>query len=424
MPESAFHFNIRNMKAIIIGGGIGGLTAALCLHKIGLEVRVFESVREVKPLGVGINLLPHSVRVLTGLGLQSTIAENAVETTDLAYFNKFGQAFWREPRGRFAGYKWPQFSVHRGTLQKILLEETIRVLGHEVFRPNHHLASFEQDEREVTAHFIDKDTGRSMNAERGDLLIGADGINSVVRQQLYPHEGPPVYSSNVLYRGTTLMKPFLNGTTMVMVGHMGQKMVAYPIHPQRDTEGKMLINWVANLRENDKMKLEVRDWNRAADKNRLVEIYRHWTFDWLNVPAMIEGAHAVYEFPMSDRNPLERWTFGRVTLLGDAAHPMYPIGSNGASQAILDADCLAGCLMETKSQAEALMAYNNERVPAAAKVVLQNRAKGPDQIMDMMEERFPAGFLPDQIPHAELEEVMNHYKKIAGFDKETLNQKK
>ncbi|WP_428659744.1 flavin-dependent oxidoreductase [Runella sp.] len=411
------------MKAIIIGGGIGGLTAALCLHKIGLEVTVFESVKEVKPLGVGINLLPHSVRVLTYLGLQPIIAENAIETTDLAYFNKFGQAFWSEPRGRFAGYKWPQFSIHRGTLQRILFEEALRVLGSEAIKTNHHLVSFEQNEQEVIAHFADKETGQSIGRETGDFLIGADGINSVVRQQLYPNEGPPVYSSNVLYRGTTRMKPFLNGTTMVMVGHMGQKMVAYPIHPQRDAEGNMLINWVANLRENDKVKLEVRDWNRAADQQRLVKIYKNWMFDWLDVPAMIAGANAVYEFPMSDRNPLERWTFGRITLLGDAAHPMYPIGSNGASQAILDADYLAECLTDTQNVMEALQVYNNERVPATAKVVLQNRAKGPDEIMDRMEERFPAGFSPDQIPHTELEEVMNHYKKIAGFDIQTLNQK-
>lgn len=411
------------MKVLIIGGGIGGLTTALCLHKLGLEVKVFESVKEVKPLGVGINLLPHSVRVLTHLGLQSVIAQNAIETTDLAYFNKFGQPFWSEPRGRLAGYKWPQFSVHRGRLQQLLFEEATRVLCREALLTNHHLASFEQNEREVIAHFVNKETGQNIGQERGDLLIGADGINSVVRQQLYPNEGPPVYSTNILYRGSTRMKPFLNGTTMVMVGHNAQKIVAYPIHPELDTDGNKLINWVANVRENEHQKLEVRDWNRPADQQRLVNKYQDWTFDWLDVPAMIAGAKVVYEFPMSDRNPLDRWTFGRVTLLGDAAHPMYPIGSNGASQAILDADYLAECLKNTQNPTEALMAYNDERVPATAKVVLQNRAKGPDEIMDRMEERFPNGFLEDQIPRAELEEVMNRYKQIAGFDIQTLNQK-
>lgn len=411
------------MSILIIGGGIGGLTTALRLHQAGFEVKVFESVKEVKPLGVGINTLPHSVRVLTNLGLQGILAKNAIETTDLVYFNKFGQQFWTEPRGRFAGYKWPQFSIHRGTLQMILWEEAKRVLGEECLIANHHLARFEQDETGVTAYFTNRETGENSRVETGELLIGADGINSVVRQQLYPNEGPPVYSENVLYRGTTRMKPFLNGSSMAMIGSMQQKMVVYPIDPTPDADGNYLINWVGNLREG-KSRLTARDWNREADKARLVAIYKDWTFDWLDVPAMINGAKAVYEFPMSDRDPLSRWTFGRVTLLGDAAHPMYPIGSNGASQAILDADYLAECLLTSENVVEALEAYDKERVPAAAKVVLQNRAKGPDQIMDMMEERFPQGFTPDEIPHDELANVMEHYKKIAGFDVQTLNQKK
>lgn len=411
------------MKIIIIGGGIGGLTTALRFHQAGFEVKVFESVKEVKPLGVGINTLPHSVRVLTNLGLQGILAKNAIETTDLVYFNKFGQQFWTEPRGRFAGYKWPQFSIHRGTLQMILWEEAKRVLGEERLIANHHLARFEQDETGVTAYFTNRETGENSRVETGELLIGADGINSVVRQQLYPNEGPPVYSENVLYRGTTRMKPFLNGSSMAMIGSMQQKMVVYPIDPTPDADGNYLINWVGNLKEG-KSRLTARDWNREADKARLVDIYKEWTFDWLDVPAMINGAKAVYEFPMSDRDPLARWTFGRVTLLGDAAHPMYPIGSNGASQAILDADYLAECLLTSENVVDALEAYDKERVPAAAKVVLQNRAKGPDQIMDMMEERFPQGFTPDEIPHEELANVMDHYKKIAGFDVQTLNQKK
>ncbi|WP_028526624.1 flavin-dependent oxidoreductase [Runella limosa] len=411
------------MKIIIIGGGIGGLTTALRFHQAGFEVKVFESVKEVKPLGVGINTLPHSVRVLTNLGLQGILAKNAIETTDLVYFNKFGQQFWTEPRGRFAGYKWPQFSIHRGTLQMILWEEAKRVLGEERLIANHHLARFEQDETGVTAYFTNRETGENSRVETGELLIGADGINSVVRQQLYPNEGPPVYSENVLYRGTTRMKPFLNGSSMAMIGSMQQKMVVYPIDPTPDADGNYLINWVGNLKEG-KSRLTARDWNREADKARLVDIYKEWTFDWLDVPAMINGAKAVYEFPMSDRDPLDRWTFGRVTLLGDAAHPMYPIGSNGASQAILDADYLAECLLTSENVVDALEAYDKERVPAAAKVVLQNRAKGPDQIMDMMEERFPQGFTPDEIPHEELANVMDHYKKIAGFDVQTLNQKK
>lgn len=412
---------VKKKKILIAGGGIGGLTAALRLHQAGFEVQVFESVKTIEPLGVGINTLPHCVRVLTNLGLQEKLQSNAVETSDLVYFNRLGQQFWSEPRGRFAGYKWPQFSIHRGTLQMILFDEVIRRIGPGAILSNHHLDDFSQDPSGITAHFIDKETGETVHTETGDLLIGADGINSVVRSLLYPGKGIPVYSENVLYRGTTMMKPFLNGQSMIMVGSNRLKMVAYPILPVNDTDGRQLINWVANVKEG-KSALTVRDWNRESDKGRLLDLYGSWQFDWLDVPEMIRGAGAIYEFPMSDRDPLSRWSFGRVTLLGDAAHPMYPIGSNGASQAILDADWLSQCLLTHDDVTQALLAYDTERVPATGKIVLQNRAKGPDQIMDLMEDRFPHGFGAHEIPHQELKKIMDQYRKIAGFDRESLNQ--
>jgi 5-methylphenazine-1-carboxylate 1-monooxygenase len=411
------------MKIIIAGAGIGGLTAALCFHEAGFEVEIFESVKSVKPLGVGINLLPHSVRVLTNLGIDDQIAESAVETSDLVYANKYGQIFWEEPRGRFAGYKWPQFSVHRGTLQMLLLKEVERRLGADCIKTQHHLSAFEETPHGISATFINRETGELQAQVKGDLLIGADGINSVLRQLLYPSEGEIKYSGNVLYRGTTLMKPFMNGTSMVMIGHMGQKMVVYPIKSELNSDGLQLVNWVGNLREGADYQLKVRDWNRHADKERLLRVYEPWQFDWLDVPRMIAGAESIYEFPMSDRDPLPRWTYGRVTLLGDAAHPMYPIGSNGASQAILDADALTNALIEEPDWRSALARYDAERVPATANVVLQNRQKGPDFIMDLMEERFPLGFTPDQIPLEELAGIMEQYKQIAGFDIKSLNAK-
>jgi 2-polyprenyl-6-methoxyphenol hydroxylase-like FAD-dependent oxidoreductase len=219
------------------------------------------------------------------------------------------------------------------------------------------------------------------------------------------------------------MKPFATGSSMAMIGSMKQKMVIYPISKDLDENGNQLINWVANLKDTKNTKLTVRDWNREVSKDQLLEIYKTWRFDWIDVVKMIEDAAAIYEFPMSDRDPLDQWTFGRVTLLGDAAHPMYPIGSNGASQAILDADALANAIESNQNVKEALIAYDAERVPAAAAVVKQNRQKGPDFIMDLMEDRFPEGFTKEQIPHQELSDVMAHYKKVAGFDMQTLNQK-
>lgn len=411
------------MKFIIAGGGIGGLVTAIALKKIGHEVRVFESVEEIKPLGVGINLLPHCVRVLTNLGLQDKIAEIAVETKELVYANRYGQLFWSEPRGRFAGYKWPQFSIHRGKFQMLLWEEALKAIGKENLYTNAHLTSFEQDDQEVRVQFVNKQTGENWPIEHGDVLIGADGIHSELRKILYPNEGGVVYSGNVLYRGTTKMKGYLTGASMAMIGSLRQKMVIYPIVNSLDSEGNQLVNWVGNLKMGEEGQLTVRDWNRQADKDRLMEIYKNWQFDWINVHEMIANAESIYEFPMSDRDPLDKWSFGRVTLLGDAAHPMYPIGSNGASQAILDTDALIRSLEFTSDPIEALKIYDAERVPAAALVVNQNRQKGPDFIMDLMEDRFPDGFKEDEIPHEELAEIMLKYKQIAGFDIQTLNSK-
>ena len=412
------------MKIIIAGGGIGGLVTAMRLHQDGHDVHVFESVKEVTPLGVGINLLPHCVRVLTNLGLQDKIAQIAVGTEELVYANRQGQFFWSEPRGKHAGYRWPQFSIHRGHFQVLLWEEAMRVLGPDKLHANAHLQDYEDLGDQVKVTFVEKESGEHLAEVVGDILIGADGIHSTLRKKLYPDEGGVVFSGNVLYRGTARMKPYLTGASMAMIGSMKQKMVIYPISKELDADGNQLINWVANLRQASGKEITVRDWNRTVGKEELLEIYQSWQFDWINVPEMIENTHGgIFEFPMSDRDPLPRWSFGRVTLLGDAAHPMYPIGSNGASQAILDADALALALQNHVDAIEALKAYDSERVPATAQVVLQNRQKGPDFIMDLMEERFPKGFQEGEVPHAELAEVMAHYKKVAGFDVETLNAK-
>ncbi|MEU8057719.1 flavin-dependent oxidoreductase [Microbispora bryophytorum] len=382
------------MRIVIAGAGIGGLTAALSLHAAGFEdVTVHEAASEIRPLGVGINILPHAVRELTELGLAGRLAEIGVATAELAYFNRYGTPIWSEPRGLGAGYAWPQYSVHRGTLQMLLLEAVVERLGPDAVRTGSRITS-PGDE---------------------DLLIGADGIHSAVRAHLYPGEGPPPWNGLVLWRGVTFGEPFLTGRSMIMAGDGTQKFVAYPI----ETGERTLINWIAE-RPLDGEAADRGDWNRPAD---LAEIGRHfagWRFDWLDVPGIIAGAETAYEYPMVDRDPLPRWTFGDVTLLGDAAHAMYPIGSNGASQAIIDARVLAWALARGD-----LAAYEETRRPATTALQLSNREMGPEVVMKLAHERAPGGFddVEQVIPHTERAEIAASYKRTAGFDPASLSER-
>lgn len=409
--------------AMIVGGGIGGLVTALKLHRAGISVKVFESVETIKALGVGINLLPHSVRVLTELGLAEELEQTGLPTAELMYVNKFGQKIWQEDRGINAGYKWPQYSIHRGRLQMLLLKAVKDQLGEEAVLTGHHLTSFENEGAGVAAHFENKKTGESLGTYRADIMIAADGIHSVVRKFFYPNEGLPKYSGRILWRGITEATPYLTGRSMIMAGYQDQKFVAYPICPDTAAQGSSLVNWIAEL--NVDTMPDRTDWNKEIDKEKFAPAFKNWDFGWLNVPKIIEEAEAVYEFPMVDRDPLPQWTFGRITLLGDAAHPMYPIGSNGASQAILDADALGQVIAEQQDAETTLKAYEALRREATANIVLTNRQNGPEVVMQIVEDRAPNGFanLDDIISYSELEEIANRYKKIAGFDRESLNAK-
>jgi 2-polyprenyl-6-methoxyphenol hydroxylase-like FAD-dependent oxidoreductase len=411
------------MTILIAGGGIAGLTAALSLHQIGVDCRVFESVATPLPLGVGINVLPHAVRELCDLGLRDALAETAIPTAELAYYNKHGQRIWSEPRGMDGGYNWPQFSIHRGELQLILLEAVRERLGVDRVLTGHHLAGWEDAGGSVRASFVDRRTNVRLADAEGDLLIAADGIHSAVRQALYPNEGPPIWNGAILWRGTTRGRPFLTERSMIMAGHEFQKFVAYPISRAALDRGEAVINWIAERKFQPDHAWRREDWNRAGDLDDFLPNFQTWRFDWLDVPAMIRGAQQCFEYPMVDRDPLDRWTFGRVTLIGDAAHPMYPIGSNGASQAILDARVLIREIRRAGPTPAALQAYEAERRPATGKIVLANRRNGPEQVMQLVEQRAPDGFvrIEDVLSAAELEGTAAEYKRLAGFDKDALN---
>ena len=411
------------MTILIAGAGIGGLTLALSLHQAGIPVKIFESAAEIRPLGVGINVLPHAVRELTELGLQDDLAVTGVPTKELAYYSKRGQRIWSEPRGLDAGYRWPQFSIHRGELQMVLLRAVQARLGPDAIQPSHHLSAWEEGAEGITAHFLDGPGGAPRGGVHGSLLIAADGIHSAARARLHPDEGPPIWNGAILWRGVTEGAPFLTGRSMIMAGHEFQKFVCYPISKPALDDGRAVINWIAERKFDPDHGWRREDWNRPGDPAEFLPWFEDWRFDWLDVPELISGAERCFEYPMVDRDPLERWSHGRLTLLGDAAHAMYPIGSNGASQAILDARVLTRELRDKGQTPAALEAYEAERRPATAKIVLANRGNGPEQVMQLVEQRAPDGFadIADVLSTDELEQTAAAYKRIAGFDKEALN---
>ena len=414
------------MRALVNGGGIGGLAAALSLAEREIEVELFEQAAEVRELGVGINLLPHAVKELAELGLLEQLDATGVRTRELIYCNQLGQRIWAEPRGLEAGYAWPQFSIHRGRLQGLLFRAVRERLGDHRIHLGHRLVGFEQDDQGVTARFVGT-TGAALPPWHGDLLVGADGIHSAVRAQLHPHEGPPRWNGHMLWRGAVLAEPFLTGASMVIAGDLKTKVVLYPIARDTAGEGHLLTNWVvwAKLGDGSTPPPRREDWSRQGRLDEALPHLAHWRFDdWVDVTALVRRTATFYEYPMCDRDPLERWGTGRVTLLGDAAHPMYPVGSNGAAQAILDGRVLARALVEHGDVVQALRSYEAERLAATSPIVLSNRQMGPEQVIDLVAARAPHGFtqLDDVISRAELEEIAGRYRKVAGFERERLSR--
>jgi 5-methylphenazine-1-carboxylate 1-monooxygenase len=412
------------LRILIIGGGISGLSAALSLHAAGFAATVYEAVPRLAPLGVGINLLPHAMREFAELGLEDALSGAGVEIDELVYLTKRGRRIWREPRGRAAGYRWPQVAIHRGELQMLLARTVEARLGPGAIRLGHALAGFETSETGVTAHFRDRDGARSLGSVEADLMICADGLHSQARAQFYPNEGRPKWNGVTLWRSTSRTGKLLGGRSMLWAGHSRQKFVAYPIGYDPQT-GETLLNWVCDLKRGEGGAPPPEDWNSAGDPADFLPQFEGWKWPGVDVKALVRSSGEIFVYPMVDRDPLPRWMHGRTTLIGDAAHPMYPIGSNGATQGVLDGRVLAFHLATAPSVEDALARYEAERRPATARIVEMNRAQGPDRVMDLAEDRAPNvdDDLDRLLPMAERRAISEDYKKAAGFDPEALNRR-
>lgn len=411
----------RSLQIAIAGGGIVGLTAALSLHAAGFRPVVYEAVSKPAPLGVGVNLLPHAVRELTALGLLDELLDLGVAIEDLNYLTASGELVWHEPRGLVAGYNWPQIAIHRGQLQMFLLAKVRERLGQEAIRMGQELAAVETIAGRAHARFVDRASGKVAGVE-ADILIGADGIHSAVRRQFYPDEGAPRWNGITLWRSTSPVTAPMGGKAMIWAGRSSQKFVAYPIGKDPET-GHDRLNWICDLKVTEDGAPPPRDWNRPGERADFMPRFAGWRWAGVDVPAIIAASGPIYEFPMVDRDPLPQWTFGRVTLMGDAAHPMYPIGSNGATQGIIDARVLAWHLARADAVEDALCRYEADRREATARIVLMNRQQGPDRVLDLAAERLEgaAGRLEDLLPIAEREAIARSYKQTAGFDPAVLN---
>ena len=411
------------MKALIIGGGVGGLTTALMLHARGIDCEVFEQAETIRELGVGINTLPHAIKELKEIGLLERLDAVAIRTFELFYLNRFGQEIWREPRGTDAGYDVPQFSIHRGRLQGVIYQAVRARLGESKVHTGHRLGGFTQDDGGVTAYFFDR-AGTHRTTARGDVLIGADGIHSFVRETLYPKEGPACWNGLMLWRGATDWPAFLTGRSMIVAGGLEAKFVVYPIAEGTRPDRK-LTNWavVAKIGDGGPPPRK-EDWSRAGRWDDLGPHLKMFRIPFVDVQHLIEATGEFWEYPMCDRDPLPRWSHSRVTLLGDAAHPMYPVGSNGASQAILDARCLADRLVSAEHPTAALWAYEQERLPPTAQIVRMNRKGGPEGVIDVVEGLAPQGFknIDDVLSYDQRMAIVRGYASTAGFAQTQVNR--
>ncbi|SBS38667.1 FAD-dependent urate hydroxylase [Marinomonas spartinae] len=414
--------NQNSLPVIIAGGGIGGLTLALTLEQIGIHCVIYESVSELKPLGVGINIQPNAVRELYDLGLDATQLDKiGLQTKEWALVGLNGKEVYCEPRGTDAGYHWPQYSVHRGKLQMLLYHTVLERLGEEAIQTGHKVTGYQNTDQGVTVHITNKE-GEPLEVQ-GALLVAADGLHSAVRAQMHPSQPPIHWGGAVMWRGTTQAKPIRTGASFIGLGTHHHRIVFYPITPADPVTGLATINWIAEVTMDNSQGWTSGDWNKQVDLEDFIHHFENWDYDWVDIQGLLRGATEVFEYPMIDRDPIPTWVDNNVALMGDAAHIMYPTGSNGASQAIVDARILGAALLEYGINNSALSAFNKQLCEPISNVVLRNRGAGPFVILNELDKRCGGIFedIEDVFPEADRQELMANYKAAAGYAVDALN---
>lgn len=413
---------MTNARVLIAGGGIGGLSLALTLQQIGVPFTVFESVRELAPLGVGINIQPNAVRELHDLGISETDLDSVgVASREWALVGLNGNDIYSEPRGRLAGYNWQQYAVHRGGFHMMLYRKLVERAGKDCVRLGQRVTGYRIENNGVTA--LIRHSDGSLSEESGTLLIGADGIHSDIRAQMHPTQAPINWGGAIMWRGTTRAKPIRTGSSFVGLGTHKHRMVIYPISPADAQTGLATINWIAEMTIDNSEGWQQSGWFRPVEIDDFISHFADWRYDWLDVPDLLQRSDIAYENPMIDRDPVPTWRDGPVALMGDAAHAMYPTGSNGASQAIIDARTLGAMLIANGVNPTALAAYDDTLCGPVSELILRNRGAGPFGLLNMVDERCGGVFdtIDDVIPPDERAAFMSKYKAAAGFAIAELN---
>lgn len=409
-------------QVIIAGGGIGGITMALTLHQIGVPCVVIESVRELKPLGVGINIQPNAVREFHDLGINNADLDKiGLQAKEWALVGLNGNEIYSETRGLDAGYKWPQYAAHRGELHLMLYNKLVERIGKDKVILGTKVVSYSNTPNGVEVNLEHATNGKSKI--EGTLLVGADGMHSNVRAQVHPDQPPIHWGGALMWRGTSPAIPIRTGASFVGLGTHRHRIVFYPISPIDPSTGLATCNWIAEVTLDNTEGWQASGWFKPVQIEDFIHHFENWNYDWFDVPALLRKADIAFENPMIDRDPVATWQDGNVILIGDAAHPMYPTGSNGASQAIMDSRNIGAAFLKHGVNANALTAFDKQYCEPISKLQLLNRGAGPFGLLNLVDERCGGKFdnIDDVISADDRKEFMSGYKNAAGFAIEKLN---